>query len=62
MGKIIKLEDWRTSKYDRAVKKQTRDRLMNSINNFLENAGVFLDKVNSKKGQQMVEDMKDETR
>lgn len=59
MGKVIKLDDYRVSKYERAVKKQRKDRLMSSINKFLNRADEFFKKANSEKGKSMVEDLKD---
>lgn len=57
---VTRLDDYRTTtKYGRAVKKQSRDRLMSRINSFLCTADEFFQKANSKKGKKLVEDLKD---
>ena len=56
---VTKLDDYRVSKYDRAVKKQKRDRILSRFSKFLSTADVFFKKTNSKKGKRMIEDLKD---
>ena len=39
--KVVNLHDYRETKYQRAVKKQKRDRLISRLDEFLERADTF---------------------
>ena len=62
MGKVTKLDDYRVSKYDRAVKKQKKDNLLKRMSKFLKKAEVFFDKANSERGKRMIKDSENDNK
>lgn len=58
--KITQLDDYRTtSRYSRAVKKQSRDRIVGKLNKFLDSASVFFNKADSERGKKLITDLDD---